>query len=764
METPARVIPERKVTGLLGSASTALGFSAYVLASIGGCTGNGASVPPAGSDGEAPPAKSPIVDRTVDTDAAPLSTQPNIVVIMTDDLDESTFDFALALRDLVPTTGDLIPTIRETFVDQGLRFANSFATDPVCCPSRATFLSGQYAHNHCTLSNEPLNGTILKFRDLDALPSWLQQAGYRTGLIGKYLNGYGISIESMPGVAKERDPETGQCEPIEASVCDQLDCSTITSNGSDFVDSKAALCLGCLSRSAQSGMEKTRVDYVPEGWDEWYGLLDISTYCTANYFFNETIPDLEGEPETTIRQYLEDGTTLRYALDADTGLISDPVSDEGFEECRASDTRKNYQACVETKHAENFLRHDSSKPFFLLLSPIASHVEGCGCWDEDGPQIELIGGDDLEYLDQFHETLRPAPEDESDVDTILASGVLETRASWNPFKRPSFNELVILDKPTPQLQSMKRLSTAPREGLAISDIEAVKSQFVSRTVALKSVDRMLARVIATLQEQGRLEQTVFVFMSDNGYMFGSHRLSAKARAYEESARVPLLLWYPGRDFSPVATPASTTAVALNNDLAPTFVELAGASGIVTNADGRSLVSVIDASYRQEPLPEWRRRLLLEYYSGLFASAPIRSAGIDPDPWIALRSFVPPAGGMSYVEHFNGVQVVARAGEPPARVPLFSLGPDQEWNLGWIWQCPSPYETCPNRIGREAYDLATDSHQLWNLLPTGGTPRLLPEQSQELADTLRKLASCAGNDSESPTSCRLLEDTCDGCHY
>src|SRR5918995_349793 len=76
----------------------------------------------------------------------------------------------------------------------GTTFANSFVNLPVCCPSRATFLTGQYAHNHGTLTNGPPRGGFTKFNadhGGNTLPGWLQRAGYYTAHVGKYMNGYG---------------------------------------------------------------------------------------------------------------------------------------------------------------------------------------------------------------------------------------------------------------------------------------------------------------------------------------------------------------------------------------------------------------------------------------------------------------------------------------------------------------------------------------------------------------------------------------------
>ena len=62
---------------------------------------------------------------------------------------------------------------------------------PLCCPSRATFFTGQYAHNHGVLANTLPFGSYDRLDTSSWLPLWLQAAGYRTAHLGKFLNGYG---------------------------------------------------------------------------------------------------------------------------------------------------------------------------------------------------------------------------------------------------------------------------------------------------------------------------------------------------------------------------------------------------------------------------------------------------------------------------------------------------------------------------------------------------------------------------------------------
>lgn len=111
----------------------------------------------------------------------PVHAAPNIIVIMTDDQ-----------RDVDPL--ERMPNTEALLVQNGIRFTNSFVVNPVCCASRASFLSGQYSHNDGVWDNKSGErpGGFRAFKgDDNTIACWTQAAGYRTGLIGKYLNGYG---------------------------------------------------------------------------------------------------------------------------------------------------------------------------------------------------------------------------------------------------------------------------------------------------------------------------------------------------------------------------------------------------------------------------------------------------------------------------------------------------------------------------------------------------------------------------------------------
>lgn len=102
--------------------------------------------------------------------------RPNLIFILTDDQPYHTVDY--------------MPTVKNELMAKGVVFENSFATTPLCCPSRASILSGEYAHNHQVLNNTLPLGGATKFRDEESISIPLHDAGYRTAYFGKYLNAY----------------------------------------------------------------------------------------------------------------------------------------------------------------------------------------------------------------------------------------------------------------------------------------------------------------------------------------------------------------------------------------------------------------------------------------------------------------------------------------------------------------------------------------------------------------------------------------------
>jgi arylsulfatase A-like enzyme len=98
---------------------------------------------------------------------------------------------------------DHLPRLRSLLADQGTTVSNFFVSLALCCPSRASILRGQYAHNTQIFTNAPPGGGFEKFRNLgheeSTVATWLRDGGYRTVLLGKYLNGYPLTTHVPPG-------------------------------------------------------------------------------------------------------------------------------------------------------------------------------------------------------------------------------------------------------------------------------------------------------------------------------------------------------------------------------------------------------------------------------------------------------------------------------------------------------------------------------------------------------------------------------------
>ena len=120
------------------------------------------------------------------SEARAATTGANVVFILTDDMSSSEL------------AG--MPNVQSLIGAQGTTFNRAYISFPLCCPSRATMLSGQYMHNHGVRGNFPPNGSWFKFRPHESndLPVWLHEDGYYNVHIGKYMNGYTFVDGTLP--------------------------------------------------------------------------------------------------------------------------------------------------------------------------------------------------------------------------------------------------------------------------------------------------------------------------------------------------------------------------------------------------------------------------------------------------------------------------------------------------------------------------------------------------------------------------------------
>ena len=120
--------------------------------------------------------------------------RPNILVLETDDQ---------TLAEM-----EVLPQVRRLIGDEGVTFDNNFDSFSLCCPSRASLLTGQYSHNNGVRGNALPDGGYYKLDSTNTLAVWLKNAGYYTVHLGKYLNGYGTRnrTEIPPGWSEWHSP------------------------------------------------------------------------------------------------------------------------------------------------------------------------------------------------------------------------------------------------------------------------------------------------------------------------------------------------------------------------------------------------------------------------------------------------------------------------------------------------------------------------------------------------------------------------------
>jgi N-acetylglucosamine-6-sulfatase len=162
--------------------------------------------------------------------------------------------------------------------------------------------------------------------------------------------------------------------------------------------------------------------------------------------------------------------------------------------------------------------------------------------------------------------------------------------AWRP---PSFNEREVADKPR-WVRRLPRLDAARRAALDAFRLDQLRT--------LLAVDEAVAAILEALSERGELDNTLIVFTSDNGYLWGEHRVTRKKVAYEEAIHVPFVVRYDAI----VDAGRTETRPVLNIDLAPTFAALAGAAA--PGVEGRSIVPLLAG----EDVP-WRSGFLVESY-------------------------------------------------------------------------------------------------------------------------------------------------------
>lgn len=224
---------------------------------------------------------------------------------------------------------------------------------------------------------------------------------------------------------------------------------------------------------------------------------------------------------------------------------------------------EGYMTDLRTEYAPDWLRNKTSddQPFFLCLSHKALHADF-----EPAPRHEGT----------YEDVIPPRPETMANTESNYRGTpewVKAQRYSWHGVDHMYHGAFTFND-------------------------------FYRRYAeTLLALDESVGRVLDYLEASGRADDTIVLYMGDNGFLLGEHGLIDKRNAYEASIRVPMLAWAPG------IVPADTTITSLvrNIDVAPTILDLAGAPSLDT-VDGRSFRPMLEGVPTSDD-----RAFLYEYY-------------------------------------------------------------------------------------------------------------------------------------------------------
>ncbi len=417
--------------------------------------------------------------------------------------------------DMATTDVAHMPNVRRLLAKQGTTFADAVDSFPLCCPARATFITGQYAHNNGVIGNFYPYGWYGMPDRGNTLPAWLDKAGYKTAMIGKWLNGYG----ALDGHGE-----------------------------------------------------------IPEGFDIWRGLLDVSAYDYYNFLMNAN-GVLRSWGDADFARKLVEFASLEVSPPP-SKTVSDllkrltAVMGPGPYKYWGTEDPANYSPDVTGRMTTELVKaqRKSNKPFFIWWSPAAPHREDVA--------TTLMGREG------------PDPRPPKRYEELSKTFVLP--------QPPSFNEADLSDKPS---NLTKKAPLLTKE-----QIEQLQLDYQGRIGSLLAVDDHVGKLVKTLKSTGQLSNTMIMFLSDNGWMQGEHRINGdKFLPYEESLRIPLIIRGPE-----VPRGKTIHGQVGNIDLAPTLLDAARAkSGRLM--DGVSLMPTI-----REPKRRPDRVLQIEALAPLFA--------------------------------------------------------------------------------------------------------------------------------------------------
>jgi N-acetylglucosamine-6-sulfatase len=307
---------------------------------------------------------------------------------------------------------------------------------------------------------------------------------------------------------------------------------------------------------------------------------------------------------------------------------------------------------------------------YSMIDPV---INEDGAWTRYvGYQTDILAG---QLVDFIHST----------PDTTPFFAMYSPTTPHLPSDDPRYDDVPITPPHGPSFDEDTLTAHAPlyerRPPLSEREITAADERFTKMSHGVRSLDDSVGTILHELGDRSR--DTLVVYLSDNGFLFGEHRRFGKTDAYEESVGVPMVVRFPA--LLPTGDAYTSHALVSNVDIAPTIAELAG---LTWGSDGRSFVPLLDGSAKSI-----RSALLIEHCRGV------------------NRGSVP-CSGLSFYAHQTRAGGYWGVITPDAKYVRYDTG------------------------DRQLFDLRSDPGELRNLIGSGGSTGLLTSMRQKLASLLR----------------------------
>ncbi|MCL6103516.1 MAG: sulfatase [Bacteroidetes bacterium] len=397
----------------------------------------------------------------------------NILVLLTDDQRWDALGYA---GNRIVKTPNL-----DKLASQGTYFKNAFVTTPICCASRASILTGQFARKNGVYDfSHPIKLE-------STYPAILRNSGYYTGFIGKW------------------------------------------------------------------GTMETNAEYFKESadlFDYWGGSMGQSNYWH----------------ERDCNYVLNNGTTQKHNFQCNCPADKRGVSGEGIRigHDNMKDPVHQDTYVIPHKVKQFFEQRDENKPFCLSISFKAPH----GPWSDYDPK----------YQDNF----------EGIPMTIAESVNLEDALSRPDFLRISLNG---------GENEIKKIKTKDELN---GPLQRSMREYYR---LITGMDNAVGQIINELKKNGEYENTIIIFLADNGHFMDEHGFNGKWLMYDESIRVPFFVFDPRNP----KRKSMSKEMVLNIDVAPTVLDIAGVP-IPETMQGKSLLPLL-----KDPTQKFRSEIFVEHH-------------------------------------------------------------------------------------------------------------------------------------------------------